>query len=204
MTGGPSAADLADAIRSASSSPLEDLRTFVDALIFNWLIVGTDTHAKNYSLLLGARGLVRLAPLYDIASALPYRRIPFQKAKLAMKIGGKYRARDIGKHQWEKQAAALGWGAEEIVAELRRILDALPDASAGVLAECEAAGLKNDLLQRLHSALVDRAERLRGRARVVREAVRWPARRLRALASGRAARPPCATLCQQDRRLSRA
>ena len=44
---------------------------FADALIWNWLIAGTDAHAKNYSLLL-AEDQVRLAPLYDVASALPY------------------------------------------------------------------------------------------------------------------------------------
>ncbi len=47
------------------------VRRFADALIWNWLIAGTDAHAKNYSLLL-AGDQVRLAPLYDIASALPY------------------------------------------------------------------------------------------------------------------------------------
>ncbi len=44
---------------------------FADALIWNWLIGGTDGHAKNYSVLL-ADDDVRLAPLYDVASALPY------------------------------------------------------------------------------------------------------------------------------------
>lgn len=43
----------------------------LDAIIFNWLICGTDAHAKNYGLLL-EKDEVRLAPLYDIASALPY------------------------------------------------------------------------------------------------------------------------------------
>jgi serine/threonine-protein kinase HipA len=41
---------------------------FFDALMVNWLICGTDAHAKNYSLLLAGRQ-VRLAPLYDVASA---------------------------------------------------------------------------------------------------------------------------------------
>jgi serine/threonine-protein kinase HipA len=49
----------------------QTLARFFDALAWNWLIAGTDAHAKNYSLLL-AGGQVRLAPLYDIASALPY------------------------------------------------------------------------------------------------------------------------------------
>jgi hypothetical protein len=69
---------------------------FVDALIWNWLIGGTDAHAKNYSLLM-AGDQVRLAPLYDIASALPYG-MHERKLRFAMKLGGDYRAprRTIG------------------------------------------------------------------------------------------------------------
>jgi hypothetical protein len=44
---------------------------FAGALAFNWLIASTDAHAKNYGLLLAGRQ-IRLAPLYDIASILPY------------------------------------------------------------------------------------------------------------------------------------
>jgi len=39
-------------------------------LILNWLIGGTEAHAKNFSMLIGAGGRSRLAPLYDIASGL--------------------------------------------------------------------------------------------------------------------------------------
>ncbi|MBC7298829.1 MAG: HipA domain-containing protein, partial [Demequina sp.] len=47
------------------------VRAFVDSLIFSALTASTDGHAKNYSLLL-ERERVRLAPLYDMASDLPY------------------------------------------------------------------------------------------------------------------------------------
>lgn len=61
---------------------------FVDALAYNWIIGGTDAHAKNYSLLLDGEGVL-LAPLYDVASILPCRGFA-PKAKLAMKIGSEY------------------------------------------------------------------------------------------------------------------
>lgn len=82
----------------AVSAIVEDVTTFRDALIFNWLIGGTDAHAKNYSLLLGGRGLVRLAPLYDIATALVYPHLDPMKARMAMRIGGEYRLEHIGRH----------------------------------------------------------------------------------------------------------
>jgi len=61
------------------------------------LIAGTDAHAKNYSLLLSGPQ-VRLAPLYDVASILPYDEFDLRKVKLAMKIGGEYKLSQIGLH----------------------------------------------------------------------------------------------------------
>jgi serine/threonine-protein kinase HipA len=89
--GGPSPQDLATLFRSVMPPRVAEaaVRRFLDALIWNWLIAGTDAHAKNYSLLLSG-GEVRLAPLYDIASALPYG-TDEHKLRFAMKIGGDYR-----------------------------------------------------------------------------------------------------------------
>lgn len=72
-----------------------------------WVIAGTDAHA-NYSVLIGRGGELRLAPLYDIASFLPYVGHGLRKLKLAMKIGGTYRLREIGVHAWDKLAKELG------------------------------------------------------------------------------------------------
>lgn len=68
--GGPGTPRILELLRTYSSNPREDVQTFVDAIALNWLIAGTDAHAKNYSLLLGAAGKNRLAPLYDLASLL--------------------------------------------------------------------------------------------------------------------------------------
>ena len=71
--GGPGPVQIVRLLRGAMRpTAAEDaVRRFADALAWNWLIAGTDAHAKNYSLLL-AGPEARLAPLYDIASALPY------------------------------------------------------------------------------------------------------------------------------------
>jgi len=69
---GPGVGDIVALLRSRSTNSEEDVNRFVDALAFNWLIGGTDAHAKNYSILIGSGGVVRLAPLYDVASILPY------------------------------------------------------------------------------------------------------------------------------------
>src|SRR5216683_2884559 len=61
--GGPNVRMAVELLRTFSGRPQEDVQRFVDALAFNWLIAGTDAHAKNYSLLIGAEGRARLAPL---------------------------------------------------------------------------------------------------------------------------------------------
>jgi serine/threonine-protein kinase HipA len=105
--GGPGIHDIVELLRTYSSSAAEDVRTFVDSVAYNWLIVGTDAHAKNYALLIGAEGRVRLAPLYDVASVLPYPDIDIHRVKLSMKIGGEYRIRNIHLRHWRRLAEVL-------------------------------------------------------------------------------------------------
>src|ERR1700682_4452920 len=68
--GGPNIRTIVRFLEETSAAPEEDVSTFLDAVIFHWLTAGTDAHAKNYSLLIGPGGSARLAPLYDLASAL--------------------------------------------------------------------------------------------------------------------------------------
>jgi len=67
--GGPTVDDLVGVLGSAGSQR-DDIGHLLRAVAYNWLILCTDAHAKNYSLLLSGRQ-VRLAPLYDLASAPP-------------------------------------------------------------------------------------------------------------------------------------
>lgn len=106
--GGPGISQTYNLLRNISSNPNEDIETFAKTLIFNFLISGTDAHAKNYSLLIAPRSQIRLAPLYDLASSLPYPHSisPF-KAKLAMKIGNEYKIRYIQCRHWQTCANQL-------------------------------------------------------------------------------------------------
>ena len=51
--------------------PESNIRAFTDGILASYLVGATDSHAKNYSLLLDGAS-VRLAPLYDLASVFPY------------------------------------------------------------------------------------------------------------------------------------
>src|SRR4029077_2162887 len=122
--GAPGAFAIIELLRERSRRPAEDIDVFVQALVFNWAIGGTDAPPKSHSLLMGEEGIARLAPLYDLASALPYARTQIQKLRMAMKIGGKYRMRDIGPHQWGKFAREARLDEQMVKEHLRRILRA--------------------------------------------------------------------------------
>ena len=117
----------------------EAVRRFADALIWNWLIAGTDAHAKNYWILL-AGNQVRLAPLYDIASALPYGTHE-RKLRLAMKIGSSYDV-FLQRNRWPDAARDLGLDAAALVDGARELARIAPDAFADAAGAPEVEALK--------------------------------------------------------------
>jgi len=153
--GGPSPEDIVALLRTHSSRPIEDIGAFVDALAFNWFIAGTDAHAKNYSLLHGGGGRVRLAPLYDVAGALPY--LDPQQIKLAMKIGDKYRIRDIGPRQWRKLATGTRLDPDQTMARLVEFASNIPERVALVHGLIRGEGITHPIIDRLAEAITARA-----------------------------------------------
>lgn len=160
--GGPGAPPIVDVLRTSSSRPVDDVWTFIEALAFNWLIGGTDAHAKNYSILIAAGGRARLAPLYDVASALPYDFDP-RKMRMAMKIGGSHRLHDIALRQWARLATSVRLHEDEVRLHCIDLAVRLPDALADVLRTARADGLDNAVLQRLAEVLNERALQCRKR-----------------------------------------
>ena len=147
--GGPNAAKIVELLRTQSSSPEEDVSSFVDSIIFNWLIAGTDAHAKNFGLLLGSNGIVRLAPFYDLASILPYRTIPIEKAKLAMKVGGEYRLRNIASRNWMKFAVELRLDSAELSDRIKDMAISLSNHATAIEKELASEGLAHVIIGRL-------------------------------------------------------
>ena len=154
--GGPSAFNIVELLRTYSTDRQADLDTFIAALGFNWLIAGTDAHAKNFSLLLGGRR-VRLAPLYDVASILPYDEFDLRKVKLAMKIGGEYKLSLIGLRQWQKFAREVRVEADELIELLVSMAKQLPDEVNAARARAREEGLDEAIIERLATQLIERA-----------------------------------------------
>ncbi len=159
--GGPGAKAIATLLRDYSSARGEDVATFLDAFIFNWLIAGSDAHAKNYSLLIGAGGRVRLAPLYDLASALPYDALNTKKLKLAMKVGKKYRLADIGPRDWSALAAEVGVKAKDMRDRVLDMIDRTEAEMQGVRSAVIAAGIRHPVIDLLVDRLRSRLTQCR-------------------------------------------
>lgn len=155
--GGPGIRDIVGLLGENSSLPREDIATFLDSVVYNWLIAGTDAHAKNYALLIGAGGRIRLAPLYDVASVLPYPDINIEKAKVSMKIGGEYRLRNIQPRHWRKLAVELKLDPDKTLRRVSELAGQLADHVSTVKQQMVSEGLKHPIIPRLAEAVTKRA-----------------------------------------------
>ena len=129
-----------------------DITRFVDALAVNWLIGGTDAHGKNYSLLIDEHS-VRLAPLYDVNSVLPYRAGRERSQELAMPVGGHDRLGEVTTHDWMVLAreARLDGDAtiERVLSLAARLPEALASAAADPAVQAVDATFANQLVERV-------------------------------------------------------
>lgn len=158
--GGPGPVQIVRLLRGAMRpAAAEDaVNRFADALAWNWLIAGTDAHAKNYSLLL-AGPEARLAPLYDVASALPYGTLE-RKLRLAMKLGGDYHVHPHH-NPWPRAARELGLDLTTLADRVRELAALAPDAFADAAAAPEVTSLDRPLPARLVDLVAERAGRCR-------------------------------------------
>lgn len=155
--GGPGCAEINEAIRTHSGKPGDDARTFARAIMLNWIIGGTDAHAKNFSMLIGTSGRARLAPLYDLASTLPYGFDP-KRLKMATKIGGRYRLEELYSRHWVRFAKEVHLPPAEVLDAGQTIAETLPSAFAEIVEEAYANGLAHPILQRMIEVLIARSE----------------------------------------------
>lgn len=156
--GGPSMKEIMSFLLG-SGDPNTDRDRFMQACMFNYVILGIDAHAKNYGVLIEHGGRFRFAPLYDLISALPYDHKEF--SLLAMKVGSEGKWRNIARYHWEKEARLCGYSADATVAYLNRLVHSLPGIARAQLAEAKADGLNTEgILTKLVVELEKRCNRL--------------------------------------------
>lgn len=136
--GGPTVQVISQLLRSQVGE--ESNQRFVEALIANYALGAPDGHARNYSILLLPGSRAVLAPLYDVASALPYRVTDQQGGRLvmrevAMNIGGERRFGFVQRPHWLKLFATCQVDPEWGFSRVAGIAEALPGAVSQALAE---------------------------------------------------------------------
>lgn len=153
--GGPDVIKMME-LMNRFSQPVADRRRIMDAIAFNYLILGTDAHAKNYSLLIGRNQQLRLAPLYDVASYLPYVD-RYKDCRFAMKIGGYYKDNQIRPRHFDKMARACEFPAPTMRKIIVDMADQLPDTADWVKKEMADQGVTHKVLDDLVELLKKRS-----------------------------------------------
>lgn len=155
--GGAGAAEVVRLLRDYASP--DDVDRFVLGLGFAWVTAGTDAHLRNFSLLVSAGESGRLAPLYDLATALGLGIRPNMRRELrmAMAIGGTTLLDQIGRDAWEREVKRSRLPRRLLggVAELAgRVADAAPTVAERLI---DDEGLDAAYLRRLAKNVAARA-----------------------------------------------
>ena len=129
--GGPTPAEIAATLHAVDApGSTQAVEAFRDMLGYQWLIVGNDAHAKNYALLLSG-GSIRLAPLYDTRSWIPYRRAgqTIDDLSIAMTIGTDHGVGSADQPEAMLETAArLKVPAVEVAERFQELASLMPDA----------------------------------------------------------------------------
>jgi serine/threonine-protein kinase HipA len=162
---GPRTAELAAMLRRESSHPEQDVLRFSDAVLFNYIVGAPDGHAKNFALLYSPRGEARMAPLYDLSSALAYepRTGGYDLSSVAMSIGGRRKFGQVLKKNFERHADDMRLDRTERLARVADMAAAAPAAFGSVLAAIDSPAVHevaDRLLPRLERHTQDITRRL--------------------------------------------
>jgi serine/threonine-protein kinase HipA len=124
--GGPGIAKILGVL-NASSTSVEDKRSFVKAQIVFWLMAATDGHAKNFSIFQERGGTYRLTPFYDVLSMWPVighgsGLLDLRRATMAMGLKGKSlhrKIQEIRPYHWDEAARLAGMvKASDLIEEI--------------------------------------------------------------------------------------
>ena len=149
-----------------SDNPQLDQLTFFKAQILNWLIGGSDAHAKNFSVFIRSNGAFQLTPLYDILSVQPYLisgELNRKQMRMAMCDGNSrhYRFDKIHGRHFVETAKKSGMPDSLIKTAIDEILGSIDRALDAVI-EGLPQGFPEELHDTISSAVRDRSRMLEG------------------------------------------
>ncbi len=122
---------------------------------------GSGSIRPAYAHLLLVSGSVRLAPLYDLISSLPYphRVRHYRDAALAMRIDREYRLWKIRRKHWEGLAARCDLDPAPVVQRVGQLAAAVPAAVASAAEDVRSNGVRHEIVERLELQIREHSKR---------------------------------------------
>ncbi len=108
----------------------------LQGIIFNFLIGNGDAHGKNFSLLYEGEG-ESLAPFYDLLCTVVYSNA--YKAKMAMRINGKYKFKDVAMRDFESLGESFGFRSDFIKRQIKAISNLILPVASTLILELKAS-----------------------------------------------------------------
>ena len=153
--GGPSFAQCMAVMKEMKIS-LADRLSFIDRMIFNYLIGNADAHGKNSSILYRGKGQRRLAPIYDVMSTAIYGNLSRVNA---MSIGGARKFADVKRERFGTMAQEAGMRPQLAIDRLNRLVARIGSVTHALSSEL-AAEWPSDEYAKIESVIADQVESL--------------------------------------------
>ena len=153
--GGPSFAQCMTVMQEMKIS-LADRLSFIDRMIFNYLIGNADAHGKNSSILYRGKGQRRLAPIYDVMSTAIYGN---HSRVNAMSIGGTRKFADVKRERFGTMAQEAGMRPQLAIDRLDRLVARIGSVAHTLSGEL-AAEWPSDVYAKIESVIADQVESL--------------------------------------------
>jgi serine/threonine-protein kinase HipA len=154
--GGPNISQCQEIIVNHVARPAVDYIKLLDMIIFNFLIGNADAHGKNFSLLY-RMGKPDLAPAYDLLSTAVY---PDLSEKMAMKIGGKYKPKEIYLRHFYKLVSGSKAAESAIHKQINTMTDKLYDKAVQLKNDLGGEGISSEIFDEIIKVIEERSKRL--------------------------------------------
>lgn len=138
--GGPGIKEIMDILQDAEHA-VGDREQFFKTVFLFWVLGAIDGHAKNFSILLKAKGRFQLTPIYDVMSAYPLaakRELEWQKLKMAMALKSSNNHYNWGKlhlRHWLAMAKQCHFPEQQMKQIISDVFDRMDEVIAQV--ECK-------------------------------------------------------------------
>ena len=153
--GGPSFAQCMAVMKEMKIS-LADRLSFIDRMIFNYLIGNADAHGKNSSILYRGKGQRRLAPIYDVMSTAIYGNLSRVNA---MSIGGARKFADVKRERFGTMAQEAGMRPQLAIDRLDRLVARIGSVAHTLSGELSAEW-PSDVYAKIESVIAGQVESL--------------------------------------------